>query len=213
MKALNAITFGITIFLVSTAAFSADLEWNYNGQAIAKGLANPPLPAGCDSTVPGDTDFIVAGNEISVVFSGMFVQLNEPSSPYQGSKNCHIIIPARLAEGVSLGELDQDLHYSILKDKDTTASVGTRGQFYGRLVSSITVVKGRETEEDGTPQTASADTTEFHGCTGNEPREGNLVIDVTTAAKRTADRFVSTFVPGYDAQFTAKATCYPCTLH
>jgi thioredoxin reductase len=89
---------------VSPSVFAAELEWNYNGQAVV-------VCQGGDSATVNAPPIAFAGNEISLVFNNMHLQLNQPTSPNADRKNCHIIIPTRITKGHYLAELRQRFNF------------------------------------------------------------------------------------------------------
>ena len=127
MKKLSVSLLG-ALFAGSLVAQTRVVEWNYNNRASALGT-------GCSR---GDTDFIAAGNEISVIFSNLGVDL----SGYAGGKKaarkaCRIIIPTKVKAGYYLGKLVQTVTYGYNRTAGTDGKVQVSAQFYNQRAGSI----------------------------------------------------------------------------
>jgi hypothetical protein len=108
------------------------IQWNYNGAASALGT-------GCSRA---DTEFIAAGNEISVVFSSLGVDLSGFAGGRRTDrKNCRIIIPTKVRAGYYMGRLDQTVTYGYNRTEGTDGKVSMTAKFYnqraGRLLKRV----------------------------------------------------------------------------
>lgn len=117
-------------FMAAAPAFSEDLiQWNFNKQA--SGLGN-----GCG---PGEVSFITAGHEVSVVFSGLGIELDagDSSGGVTAKKNCRIVIPTKVRAGYYLAKLNQKLSYGYTRTDSTSGTVSAISEFYGQAAGNI----------------------------------------------------------------------------
>lgn len=214
MKKTIAIAF-VSLFISSYAA-AQQVEWNYNGKAVAKGQITQ-LGQGCDSE-QGDTSFVVAGNEISVVFTNMNVELNDPYLPLSGRKNCKVVIPTRIAKGMYLGRLDQKLTYAINKTSGSMGTIRSSARFFDFSLGSI-VINAQPSEVGMINSTKSA-SNDFmmkapSWCKTYKDKAfmGNLTLDMVVNGMRSHNsQVIGLFIDGYDARWTAVGGIYSCNL-
>jgi hypothetical protein len=199
----KVLALGIGALCVGTSVFAAELEWNYNGQAVAVGQNTPPPPPGCNSA-EGDTSIAVTGNEVSVVFTNMHLQLDASVPALSGRKNCHIVIPTRIAKGYYLGRLDQKLNYSIHKTTGSTGLIQSRASFFEVPLGTLKV-EAAATDSgvmEGTMNAASGaefpvDAATWCKTYKDKAFEGNLIVDVSLDALRTdANQLINLSVDG-----------------
>lgn len=121
--------------LATSSAFAATISWNTNS-AIAIG-------SGCNSRDPNrpiDTFFVANGNDLSVVFSGLGVNLPGGSGlPLAERKNCSMRVPATLAGGYYVGELTQVLSYGVTKTRAALGGISSRTTFFNAPASPFSV--------------------------------------------------------------------------
>lgn len=104
------------------------IQWNYNNGASALG-------SGCSA---GDTQFIASGNEISVVFSKLGVELTGSAGGVKAAKKtCRIIIPTKVRSGFYLGTLSQTLTYGYERNAGTEGTVSVASEFYNQAAGSM----------------------------------------------------------------------------
>lgn len=104
------------------------IQWNYNNQASALGT-------GC---ARGDTQFISAGNEISIIFSRLGVQLTGYAGGAKTAlKNCRLIIPTKVRAGYYLGKLQQTITYGYNRTGGTDGKVVAATEFYNQSAGVI----------------------------------------------------------------------------
>ena len=119
--------------MASTSMAQQVIEWNYNGQASALG-------SGCQRSPgqSGDTEFISAGNEVSVVFSRLGVELtgSGDTSKVQ-KKTCRVILPTKVRSGSYLASLEQTLTYGYERTNGTEGKVQVTSTFYDQTASTI----------------------------------------------------------------------------
>ncbi|MBI2602431.1 MAG: hypothetical protein HYW48_05180 [Deltaproteobacteria bacterium] len=120
--------------LLTGSAFAADvIEWNFNGQANALG-------SGCrkDAGRPGDTDFISAGNDVSVLFSRLGVSLTgDAGGAKVASKTCRFAIPTKVRAGYYIGRLQQTITYGYERNSGTSGKVSAATTFYGQTAGNL----------------------------------------------------------------------------
>lgn len=126
IKALTTWSLVLGSLAVATPSFAGTISWNAD-QAIALG-------SGCnnrDMSRPMDTFFLANGDDVSVVFSGLGVNLPGGSGlPLSDRKNCSIRIPARIANGWYVGQLTQTLSYGVTKTAGSQGAISTRSTFF-----------------------------------------------------------------------------------
>ena len=115
---------------VAVPAFSQSvIDWNYNNQAA--GLGN-----GCG---PGEVRFISAGNEVSVIFSGLGIAMDAGDSTggVTAKKSCRIVIPTKVHAGYYLGKLDQTISYGYTRTDSTSGQVTAGTTFYNQPAGTL----------------------------------------------------------------------------
>ena len=130
-SALAALRLGFWGLTVSTMAFGAQsVEWDVY-RTIMGG-------SGCLKDV--DAFVSANGNDLAIVFTRLGVDLpGGGSAVLAGRSACSVRVPARIAPGVYIGELDQRVSYGVVKTPYTRGSVAPRSTFFGFSVSPYTV--------------------------------------------------------------------------
>jgi hypothetical protein len=212
----KVIVLAISALFVSTPAFPAPLQLNYNGQAVAIGQNIPPPPPGCNS-MTGDTPLTIAGNEISLVFKNMHLQLRGPGSPMSGRKSCRIVIPTRIDKGFYPTGLKQRLNYRIQKSTGPIGLIQSRAAFIGFPLSTIRIQAGATNSgvqqgifnSSGTEMTP-ANIRRWCNTYKNKVFEGNLTIDVSINALRSqASQFININTDGRWRGISEVRACPP----
>lgn len=145
---------------------------------------------GCTSTGPfPDTWFISAGNDMSVIFSRMGVDLTSETTANTATTGCLVRIPVTIESNVAISELDQTLLWGYAKDLGTSGSVTARSTFCGRPTNSTSGTVGPNIEGiEALIETTSVSvfawppTTPF--CTG-KPVDCLFYANLAVAARRT----------------------------
>jgi hypothetical protein len=214
----KAISLIIGALWAGAPACAAELEWNYNGQAIAIGQNTPPPPPGCDSST-GDTSIVVVGNEVGVVFTNMHLQLDAATPALSGRKNCHIVIPTQIAKGWYIASLRQKLTWAMQKTQGSTGQVESRARFSFLPLNSIRITKGPleqgifNESTDAIPNIILVTNPSFGWCLFDRSFEANMVVDVSTNALRTdPNQVISTFIDGFDARWDAIVGLQKCNI-
>ncbi len=115
--------------ILAGSAFSQQvIEWNYNNQAAALGN-------GCDKA---STQFISAGNEMSVVFSNLGISLTGRNSTDKVAKKaCRIVIPTKVRAGYYLATLNQKITYGYERTGATEGQISAATEFYGQVAGNL----------------------------------------------------------------------------
>jgi hypothetical protein len=108
------------MFFGSSILYGQQIIWNYDNGAQATG-------EGCSLQ---DTAFISAGDEISVIFSHLGIDLSG-SGALTGNTRCRIMIPVQVTRGFYMGELTENLIYGYIQQGNSEAKILSRGQFLG----------------------------------------------------------------------------------
>jgi hypothetical protein len=96
------------------------VEWNYNGKAKAHG-------SGC---LPGSFQIIPAGEEMSVIFSELGVDLQGRGGPKKQTKTCKLMIPLKITKGYALKKLPQTLIYGYIREEGTSGEVSVESRYH-----------------------------------------------------------------------------------
>lgn len=196
---------------LSTIALADAVVWNYNGQAVATGT-------GCNTDPSNpDTFIVVAGEEVSVVFSKLGANLADEFSPLNMRHTCIVRLPMRVAKGNYIGELTQTFLYGITKSPRSNGSVAARATFFTFPAASFEdkFPTGTQRDEPLLEKTIRNDyrIQASSWCTTNRAMEGEYKLNLAINAARAslADSIVVQ-VDGADIKFSALAGMYNCNL-
>lgn len=195
-------------FLMAAPAFSQDvIEWNYNKQA--SGLGN-----GCG---PGEVAFITAGNEVSVVFSGLGIALDAGDSTggVTAKKGCRIGIPTKVKAGYYLGKLNQKLTYGYTRTEGTSGMVTAVSEFYGQPAGNISRPIPTPHMNQYAVPLAQAEVNSYwrvspQWCLSRDyigNFKSNLIV---TAKRQNASKDIKISIDGHDIRFDAVGDAYLC---
>lgn len=120
------------IVFASSAWASDIIQWNYNGQARALGSGCMKKPGRA-----GDTEFITAGNEVSVIFSRLGVELSGNGGRRAGKKTCRMAIPTKVRSGYYIGKLSQTITYGYERNSGTEGKIVVATSFYNQRAGKI----------------------------------------------------------------------------
>jgi hypothetical protein len=202
---------GTILATTATAASAAEVAWNHNGQAVAIGSACKSM--GNDA----DTFFVTAGNDISVVFSRMGVNLGDEYAPTAERHTCNIRIPVRVAKGMYIGQLTQTLLYGVTKSARSSGEISARATFFNLPAANIRQVFPRGRAMDTALQAATSvqdyQVNAPSWCAFSTGMNGMYAINIAAAGQRdsTSDNLVLQ-VDGADIKFQATAGFYRCNL-
>lgn len=135
-KKMNLKSLVLGIFACSMghmALAQQTVEWDANS---SRALGN-----GCPN---GSVAFIAAGNDVTVLFSELGVDMpSGGGAALQETKNCTIVIPAQVARGLYLADLSQNLNYSVMKTAGSEGSISTQSVFFNNAVSPVSAYHPR----------------------------------------------------------------------
>lgn len=197
MKRWVACLFG-TLLAGTAVAQQQVIEWDTN-RAQALGT-------GCNQM---DTFFIQAGNEVSVVFSTLGVEL----TGYMGGakvarKNCRIVIPTKVRAGYYMGKLQQTLTYGYNRSGGTDGKIQVTTKFYEQNAGTIqkTIPTGGLDQYDAPFAEAKNSTTwrVLPGWCTRHDYVGNYKAQFTvTGYRRSTSNDIIIQIDGQDIRFDA----------
>lgn len=195
----------------ASLAFADAAIWDYNGQAVAAGQ-------GCNSRGPmADTFFVAAGEEISIVFSQMGVNLGDEYAPNGVRTNCSVRIPVQIARGRYIGELTQTFLYGVTKTPGTMGSVSARATFFdlpaARMVHQFR--QGQRVDEPLIERTLHNDyrVQADSWCLFRRSLTGEYKLNIAISGQRNSPyESIIVQMDGADIKFEAIAGFYNCNL-
>jgi hypothetical protein len=173
---------------------------------------------GC-SVADGDTLVLASGNDLSIIFSNLGVNLPGGSSDALSARsNCAVRVPTEIAKGIYVGELTQTLTYGITKTAASNGSVSTMSTFFGFDVSPYTISFPQGTTYNIAEQIESRQDTftvnapwQQGWCSPYRSLSGlygaNMAVSGTRA---TANDDLIMFVDGLDLQYDVLVALYTC---
>jgi hypothetical protein len=203
---IGAMAFASSMLFVATWARTAQaqmVEWDIDA-AIAAG-------SGCNAQGPfPDTFFSTAGDDVSVIFTRMGVDLTPASAENTAVHACLIRIPIVLDEDVAISELTQAVEWGWAKDLNTEVEVHTSATFFGRATARIDRYLGMSLEGVEAFRTDEVTNTFFQPCT-HRNHEGLYRLNMSIAGRRlntSADLSVGIF--GEDVKVNVAAVWVSC---
>ncbi len=208
---LRMILAGTVLAAVGSYASAAEVQWNFNNAAIAAGTACKSM--GSDA----DTFFISAGNDFSVVFSRLGINLGDQYAPTAERHTCNVRIPVRIAKGMYIGRLDQTLLYGVTKSAGSSAEISARATFFNQPAAFITRSFQRGVAMDEALQTATASQNYQVNaptwCAFSSGMSGLYAVNLAVAGQRDNPyENVVVQIDGADLKFQATAGWYRCNL-
>lgn len=166
---------------------------------------------GCQKDI--DAFILEAGNDVSVIFSNLGVDLSDQFAPMAARKSCLARIPARVSNGYYIGTLTQAVSFGVIKSRNSQATVGVNSTFAGYRLPALNVTVGRGRIANGEIEQASrSDDFLVHGrgfCRRNIPVM--YQAQLTVAGQRGSHlESVITQVDGLDVRFEATAGYFIC---
>ena len=164
-------------------ADDAVVQWDY-ARADAHG-------SGCHA---GDTAFITAGNELTIIFSGLGVSL-DGAGAHAANKDCVVTVPVHLAQpahgGWHIRALAESLLYGYIRSGGADGSVDFASHLFGLSTGKLSAaIPGAGQDPDEEPYLELAATTVLprHGSPCNQGHQhGNYVGQIKIAAHRGGD--------------------------
>lgn len=203
---MNKLLLAGSLCLASTASAQQIIEWNYNNRASAGG-------SGCNRN---NTEFISAGNEVSVIFSGLGVDL----SGYAGGKltalkKCKLVIPTKVRAGYYLAKLHQTITYGYNRTEGTDGKVSLVSRFYnqgaGRVQKNVpTRGLARYDEPWAEAKTKTLWQVRPSWCQ-RQAYQGNFKAQLSVSGyRRSTDQSIVVQIDGHDIRLDALGTPLLC---
>ncbi len=197
----------IGIFVAAPAFAQSVIQWNYNNQAA--GLGN-----GCG---PGEVRFISAGNEVSVIFSGLGVEMNggDSTNGLTAKKTCRIVIPTKVQAGYYLGKLEQTITYGYTRTDSTSGQILAYTEFYGQKAGNMSrAIPTPGLNPYNVPSAQMKDVGYWRvnpeWCQARS-YIGNFKANLTVTGRRsTAAKDLKISIDGHDIRFDAVGDAYLC---
>lgn len=202
---------GTIVATIASVALAGEVQWNFNNGAIAAGTACKSM--GADA----DTFFISSGNEVSVVFSRLGINLGDEYAPTAERHTCNVRIPVRIAKGMYIGKLDQTLLYGVTKSQGSSAEISARATFFNKPAAFVsrTFPRGFAMDEALQTMTASQDyqVNAPSWCTFSTGMSGLYAVNLAVAGQRDNPyENLVVQIDGADIKFQAVAGWYRCNL-
>lgn len=191
--------------LVNTRTQAAPITWDVD-HAIAGGSA-------CNAQGPfPDTWIITAGDDVSVIFSRMGVDLTPETAVNTVVHSCLVRIPVTIDPSVAIGQLDQTVYWGYAKDLGTEAQLTVKSTFFNLPTTPIAVklTSHQQGVEGGMVTTVSDFFPNYTGlfC---KPATGFFQMNLGIAARRTdPGQDISVRVAGEDIVYEALAVWVRC---
>lgn len=171
--------------------------------------------SGCHGGGGGDVSYIVAGNELTMIFSGITVDLDGAGGNAANSE-CHLTVPVLLpnptaAGGWHIRSLDEALFYGYVRTAGATGSVDFASHLFGLSTANLSAaVPGNGQDPVQEPYLELDSTTEIvpHGSPCNQGhRHGQYLAQLKLAARRQSKAdAISIAVDGQDVRLTLRPT-------
>lgn len=131
---MKALFFTLVLFFSAVEALGADVTW-LASQASAGGNGCRLRP---DSTSGANTFVIENGNDVSVLFTGLGINLPAGSGGgMRAQRTCVLNIPAQLAPMRYFADVTQVLSYGLTKSAAAQASFSLKGHFFNTPLAGI----------------------------------------------------------------------------
>lgn len=182
------------------------IQWNYNGGANALG-------SGCNN---GDTDFIEAGNEMSVIFSNLGVELSGWAGGKRlAKKTCRLIIPTKVRAGYYMAKLRQTMTYGYNRTAGTDGKISVVSKFYDQAAGYIlrnVPTPGKDLwDEPWLEAQTSSNWLVRPGWCRRSDYMGNFKANLSvTGYRRSTNQDIVIQIDGHDIRFDAMGTPLLC---
>lgn len=209
------LSFGTAVIGIVTSMLAATMPaaaQNFGGQTIHWDTDNAVLGgSGCRKDV--DAFIMEAGNDVSIVFSNLGVELADQYAPLQARKSCLARIGARIANGYYVGTLSQNVSFGIVKSPNSEATIGVRSNFAGYNLPPLNVKVGRNRRASGEIETASREDDFIvmgrRWCGRNIPVTYQAQLTAAGSRASIYDSVISQ-IDGLDVRFEATAGLFVC---
>ncbi len=193
-----------------------NVVWDVNN-AIAGGSA-------CNAQGPfPDTWFIAAGEDLSVIFSNMGIDLTPSTAQNTAVHGCLVRIPLTINKRVAVASLTQEVEWGYAKDLNTearlnvNATLNVAGVNLFPFPNAPVITAFISGTVEGVQPWITASTTSFAShaapgpfCTGAD-HTGMLSVNFSLAARRTSTvQDISVRIHGEDIQYNASMVFPQC---
>ncbi|NRA47450.1 MAG: hypothetical protein HRU09_21080 [Oligoflexales bacterium] len=195
-------------FLLSTskAAVAGAIEWDYNNKANAIG-------SGCSME---DTFFLSAGDEVSIIFSNLGVELDgSQDQRLEGRKFCRIKIPALIRQGYYLTDLNSSLLYGLVRSEGTEAHINLQYRFLGARFFRNKDYGKNPRESRNIPLAELRDKKRIRNpkrCSGRDFRSVLFARASVAASRKKLSEGVLVHLDGLSLRLDARASMKPCRV-
>ncbi|MFK7823768.1 MAG: hypothetical protein AB8G05_06415 [Oligoflexales bacterium] len=184
--------------------FANAIEWNFNNKATALG-------SGCNMD---DTFFISAGNEVSILFSSLGVELDgHQEGKLKRRKSCRIKVPALIKRGFYISNLSSSLLYGLVRSEGTEAHVNLQYRFIGMKYSRNKDHGKNPRESRNIPLAELRDVTRVRNpkrCNGRDFRSVLFARASVAASRKTLTEGIVIHLDGLSLRLDASARVDPC---
>ncbi len=208
--------------LVFVAAFAAVVSLAPHARADVPAVVwdvNDAILGGTGCSL-NDTAILASGNDLSLIFSNLGVNLpgNGATNELSARANCALRVPTQIAKGLYIGQLTQTLTYGITKTARSQGQASTMSTFFGFNVSpyAVTFPEGSvyNVAEQVTSQqnTFAVNTPWQEGwCSPYRPLAGLYGANIAVSGTRNTDmEDLIMFVDGLDLRWDILLALYTC---
>ena len=179
------------------------VDWNYNGQATANG-------SGCK---PADTAFIAAGNQLTIVFGGMGLDLSGPGAN-SAIRSCSIVVPAKVKQPdpnsfYYVAQLQETLSYGYVRTSMTSGRIAMMSRLFNQQAGNLSLTIPTPGENATNAPLIQRDSfsnifvVNPTGAACGDDFEGNYVATISATAKRSGpSQEILIDVPGQDIRLS-----------
>ncbi len=191
---------------ISFFTYGSPITWNHNGRAQTKG-------SGCPR---GSTEIITAGDEMSIVFSEMGVELGAQSTKRVARKVCRLMVPVKVNPHYFLRSFEQNLSYGYSREKQTSGKIRVTSKYNREKAAQILIPIPHPLEDLWQVPWAESKL-DFHWpprkehCR-REPYKTRFVIRMAIVAKRrNPSRQIIIEADGFDLRLNTKGRIGRCS--
>jgi hypothetical protein len=205
VRTILALGVGLTTAVVAHSTAQASyVQWD-TANAIAGGSA-------CNAQGPfADTWFIAAGEDVSVIFSRMGIDLTPSTTQNTQVHSCLVRIPITVDGAVMLATLSQRLHWGYAKDINTEAEVHASGSIFNYSTVPISAYLPPTFSGVDAWRTESTSTSVFTWPWCGMDHTGLLNVNLSIAARRVSNAYdISVRIFGEDIRYDVTAVWIWC---
>ena len=133
---LRTAALALTVSTVVPAFAQSTIFWD-TGKARIAGSKNQGGYSQSICSIDNDTFLIGAGDQLTVILTGLGVQLPSGDSALTARANCRLAIPVEAARGRYAADLEQTVTFGLVKGAGSSVSVSTKSTFFGYPVNPL----------------------------------------------------------------------------